>query len=438
MLKFACFCVAIAMAVPAWSQVEPAATGGGFELDDLHMMTPPPVSNDAYPVVVGAETRSNYLDAALTFTGAYVDNLMLGPTSVGDEIYYFVPSVSLDRRTARQGETLHYSPGFTLYQNQSQINGISQDASANYRLHITPYAVIQIGDSFTQNYNLYNQSNPLNGGGPVSGTPGGPNTVLIAPFANAIVNSTSAGLDYQYGKNAMVGGRGLYSFLHYGNDAPGTGLNNANTKGGMAFFSRRIARSEYVGAAYQFSRFTTRPLNTLTESHTLYGFYTHYFTKNFSLSLLGGPERYASSAPGVPKREAWTPAVQGSLGWQTLRAILGASYSHLVSGAPGFGGAFQAHMTGVNGRWVFSRRWSAGMDGQYSSLKSVTPSLDPGGHTISAGADVARQLGERLGLGVGYRHFHQSYGGLTSATFTPDSNRAYISINYEFHRPLGR
>ena len=107
------------------------------------MMTPPPVSGDAYPVVVGAESRANYFDGGLVFTGSYVDNLMLGETTkaISDEIYYFVPSVSLDRRTPRQGETLHYSPGFTLYQNTSQLNGVSQDASADYRFHISPYAV---------------------------------------------------------------------------------------------------------------------------------------------------------------------------------------------------------------------------------------------------------------------------------------------------------
>ncbi len=41
------------------------------------MMTPPPVSGDAYPVVVGVESRSNYLDGGLVFTAAYVDNLCL-------------------------------------------------------------------------------------------------------------------------------------------------------------------------------------------------------------------------------------------------------------------------------------------------------------------------------------------------------------------------
>ena len=439
MLKIACFFLVIATTTPLWSQVQPAANGGGFDLDDIHMMTPPPVSGDAYPVVVGDESRANYFDAGLVFTGSYVDNLMLGETTkaISDEIYYFVPSISLDRRTPRQGETLHYSPGFTLYQNTSQLNGVSQDASGDYRFHISPYAVVEISDKFQQNSNLYNQSNPFVGAG-VSGTPGSPNTVLIAPFANEIVNSSNAGIDYQYGRNAMVGGRGSYDFLHYPGDSQAIGLNNGNTTSAMGFFSRRIGRSEYAGVAYQFSKFSTHPIDTHTVTHNIFGFYTHYFTKSFSFSILGGPEHYAAWDSDLPKREAWTPAVQGSLGWQELRTMLSASYSHVVSGAPGFGGAYHANMASLDGHFLFSRTWSAGAEGHYSLLDSLTPALFTGGHTISVGTDVQHRVMEGLNAAIGYGHFHESYSAVPAASFAPDSNRVYISISYGFHRPLGR
>ena len=42
---------------PLWSQVEPSASGWWVQsLDDSRMMTPPPVSRDAYPVVVGLKS----------------------------------------------------------------------------------------------------------------------------------------------------------------------------------------------------------------------------------------------------------------------------------------------------------------------------------------------------------------------------------------------
>ena len=400
------------------------------------MMTPPPVSTDAYPVVVGVESRANFLDAGLVFTGSYVDNLMEGPIAVSDEIYYFLPSVTFDRRTPRQGESFRYSPGFTLYQKTSQLNGVSQDASGDYRFHFSPYAVIQFSDRFWQNYNTYNQSNPFIAGG-VGGGAG--NTALIVPFANQINNLSTAAINYQYGRNAMIGGSGSYSFLHYTDNTQFTGLNNGKTTQAMAFYSRRIGRAEYLGVVYQFSKFVTNPVNTYTNTHNVFGFYTHYFTKSFSLSVLGGPERYSSSGTGVSKKEAWTPAAQGILGWQTLRTNLGASFAHVVSGAPGLNGAFHAEMAGLTGRVTFRKGWSAGADGEYSLLKSINNSaLYPGGHSISAGVDMNHRMLERAEVAVGYSHVHESYRQVPSAFFAPDSNRVYVSVKYGFSRPIGR
>ena len=102
--------------MPLWSQVELTQAVVDFDLDDSPMMTPPPVTQDAYPVVIGTEMRSNYLSGGLVFTTAYVDNLVGGDSPTSDEMYSVFPTISLDRRTARQSESLNYSPGFNFYQ----------------------------------------------------------------------------------------------------------------------------------------------------------------------------------------------------------------------------------------------------------------------------------------------------------------------------------
>ena len=152
-------------------------------------MTPAPVGGDAYPSGVGSEERSNYLAGGLVFTGAYVDNLMLvnGTSPSSDETYSFLPTIGFDRRTTRQSESLSYSAGFTLYQHTSEFNTVAQSASARYRFRISKYASMVLGDSFQQNNNLYNQSNPFSGGG-VSGMPGQSNGVLISPYQNQLSN----------------------------------------------------------------------------------------------------------------------------------------------------------------------------------------------------------------------------------------------------------
>ena len=440
MLKIVCYCAVLASATSLWSQVEPSATGSlGFALDDTRMMTPPPVSRDAYPVVVGVESHANYFGAGLIFSAAYADNL-IGVEStkpVSDETYSFLPTVSIDRRGPRQGESLNYSAGFNLYQNTSQLNGVSQNGSADYRFHISPYAVVVVSDTFWQNSNLYNQTNPFVAGGVSTGS----NSLTIAPFANQISNFSSAGINYQYGKNAMIGGSGSYSFTHFSSGSQNLNLNDEDSSGAVGFYSRRLAPSQYVGVTYQLEKSVTHPVDTYTLTHTVFGFYTHYFTKSISFSILAGPENYASWSPTVAKQGHWVPAIQGSVGWQTLRTNLTASFTHTVSGAPGLIGAFHANMASLNGRLMFSRMWSIGASADYSLLKSVeaTPSaFAAGGHTITGGVDLEHVISERLSAAAGYQHLHETYAEIPAILAYPDSNRVYFSLNYGFHRPLGR
>ena len=72
-----------AVAAPLWSQVDnpptqPVAaygTGSGTDNSDSRMLTPPPVSGQSYPQTPISQERSNYLQAGVTFTTAYSDNI---------------------------------------------------------------------------------------------------------------------------------------------------------------------------------------------------------------------------------------------------------------------------------------------------------------------------------------------------------------------------
>jgi hypothetical protein len=439
MHRIACLCIFIAAGGPLWCQVQPSGSGGGGGLGDSRMMTPAAVGGNAYPSGVGSEERSNYLAGGLIFTGAYVDNLMVsngsGPTS--DETYSFLPTIGYDRRTARQSESLSYSAGFTLYQHSSELNTVAQSAAASYRFRITKYAVLVLGDSFQQNNNLYNQSNPFNGGG-ISGAPGQAN--VISPFQNQLSNNSSAGIHYQYARNAMIGGSGSYSLQQFSESS--SGLNNEGSAGASGFFSRRFGGSHYLGITYQFSKFVTHPVDTYTLTHIMFAFYTYYFSPSFSFSVLGGPEHYNTWGSGTPSQTAWTPAVQGSFGWQTQRTNVAASYSHTVSGAGGLIGTYHSNVASLSGRHALSRTWNVSANVSYSLFDNVNPTAaavyGTGGKSIFGGASLDHQFKERLNAQIGYGHYYQDYPGVSAASTSPNSNRVNLSIMYQFNRPLGR
>jgi hypothetical protein len=445
MIRIACLCLALTAAMPLWSQVEPSGSGGGLGLDDSQMLTPAPVSENAYPETVGSETRSNFLSGGLVFTGAYVDNLLLGNDNgpISDETYSFVPTISFDRKTPRQDESLSYSSGFTLYQHTSQLNSVAQSATAGYRYHISKYTVLVLGDTFQQNNNLYNQSNPFSGGGGgVSGAPGQSSGFVISPYENQLTNSSNAGINYQYGRNAMIGGSGTYYLQQFSESADVSGLSNQGAAGANGFFSRRFGRSQYVGVRYQFSKFVTHPFDTYSVTNTVFGFYTFYFTRSFSLSILGGPEHYTTWSPATPSQGSWTPAVEASFGWQTPRTNITAAYSHIVAGVGGLIGTYQSDIASMTGRLALSRRWNLGANLNYSLFNNVN--ANPGvaygtpGNSFFGGVYLDRQITERVSAQAGYGYFHEDYPGIPSASTYPNSNRVNISIMYQFNRPLGR
>jgi hypothetical protein len=210
-----------------------------------------------------------------------------------------------------------------------------------------------------------------------------------------------------------------------------------------AFFSRRIGRAQYVGLTYKFDKTITEPIRTYTQTQTVFGFYTVYFTRSFSLSVMGGPEHYTAWSPTTVKTGSWTPGVEGSFGWQTKRGNVATSFSHVVSGAGGLIGTYHADTAELTGRLLLSPRWSAGANMEYALLRNVltgpvAEGFAGGGHTLSGGLYLERRITEHLEAQAGYGRFHQSYGGIPSSRAFPDSNRAYLSVIYQFNRPIGR
>jgi hypothetical protein len=176
-------------------------------------------------------------------------------------------------------------------------------------------------------------------------------------------------------------------------------------------------------------------------THSVFGFYTHYFTKSFSASVLAGPEQYTAWSPGVSKQQSWSPAAQGSIGWQDLRWNLTASFSHIISGANGLIGAQRTNLASLSGQFAVSKTWTVGADGEYATVSDVAPAVfegTPSGHTLMGSAFLQHRIAERLNVDAGYGLFHESYGGNLAIPSSPSSNRVYFSVSYGFLRPLGR
>jgi hypothetical protein len=183
-----------------------------------------------------------------------------------------------------------------------------------------------------------------------------------------------------------------------------------------------------------------------------------YPTKRFSISVFGGPQ-YADSGPqlsacpiyGVstcpvtvpaptPVSRSWNPAAGGSLSWQGHLSSLAISYAHLISSGGGLIGAVTMDNVSVSIRQQLRRTLNATVAGGYAEndILAAAPLTSSNGHTVSGTASLQQLFGQHLNVQVGYTRLHQNYSTVAVLAATPDTNREFVSISYQFSRPLGR
>ena len=453
---------------PVWSQDEPrtvpatAATGPVSDVpstdDTGRMLTPPPVNGQSYPAVPTSEERSNYLRGGVAFTGAYTDNAV-GPVNgqpVSDVSYSVAPFIALDEATPRLHLALTYAPGFTFYQRETSLNEADQNASIDLEYRLSPHVTFSARDGFQKSSNVFNQPD-LASAAAVTGSTEAANFSVIAPIADRLSNSGDAGITYQFAANSMVGASGTFTNLHYPNQAEVPGLVDSGSQSGSAFYSLRIARRHYIGAVYQYQRLLSYPVPGTNETQTnaVLVFYTVYLRPRFSISFFGGPQyadigtqwppttctNIVGTCP-TPGSRSWNPAAGGSLGWQGHLSSVAVSYVHLISSGSGLIGAVRMDNASASLRQQLTRRLSASVGGGYTQ-NDVLAAPPPGqvvsynGHTILGTAGLQQQFGQHLNLQLGYTRLHQDYTSV-AVLATPNTNREFVSISYQFAKALGR
>jgi hypothetical protein len=367
---------------------------------------------------------------------------------VSDVSHSVAPFIALDETTPRLHMVMTYAPGFTFYQKTSARNETDQNASINLQYRLSPHVTFSARDGFQKSSNIFNQPD-LGSAAGVSGGTQGPNFSVIAPIADLLSNSGNAGITWQVAANGMVGGSATFTNLHYPTPSQVPGLFDSSSQGGSVFYSLRVSKMHYIGATYQYQRLIANPTNgqSETQTHAILFFYTLYATAGFSMSFFGGPQYSDTLQPPVPplqsqlpEARAWNPAAGGSLSWQGRMTNVALSYSYIISGGGGLMGAVQMNSASASIKQQLTRRLSGSVAGGYTQNNVLASSL-PGtsnGHSVSGTASLQQQFGQHINLQLGYNRIHQNYSSVAVLAATPNTNREFVSISYQFSRPLGR
>ncbi len=418
------------------------------------MVTPPPVSGQSYPVAPVSQERSNYLRGGVTFLTAYSDNV-LGTTGstgapVSDVSYSVWPTIALDETTTRLHWTLNYAPGFTFYQRTSSRNEADQNASINFQYRLSPHVTFSATDGFQKSSNVFNQPD-LASAGAVSGGAPGSGPLVIAPIADQLQNIGNVDITYQFARNEMIGAGGTFTNLHYPDPTQVPGLFDSESQGGSAFYAYRVSKANYLGVSYEYERLLSFPApnQNETQTHAILGFYTLSPSKRFSISMFGGPQ-YLEIGPQfsvggttpVPGSNSWKPAGGASISWQGQVTSVAVGYSHMVSSGGGLIGAAQSDYASASFRQQVTRSLGGSLSGGYSNSTIIgglpqTIAGSTNGHSVSGTAALQQQFGQHLNMQLGYTRLHQNYN-VAAISAAPDTNREFVSVSYQFSRPLGR
>ena len=450
-----CIGLLLLPAATLWSQVDntpaaPVPALVGPESTSDQMLTPPPVSGQSFPTSSTSEERSNYLRGGMAFTSAYTDNALgsVNGHPVSDVSYSVAPFIALDETTPRLHVVSTYAPGFTFYQRESSLNETDQNASINFQYRLSPHVTLSARDGFQKSSNVFNQPD-LASAGAVSGGTQEANFSVIAPIADRLSNTGNVGITSQFAANGMVGASGTFTNLHYPDQAEVPGLFDSSSQAGSVFYSLRISKMHYIGVTYEYQRLLSYPTEgqNETQTHAILFFYTLYATSRFSVSFFGGPQYSDTVQPPlpslpvqVPAARAWTPAAGASLSWQARLTNIAVSYSHIVSGGGGLIGAVHMDSASASVRQQMTRSLSGSLAGGYVQ-NDVLASVLAGninGHTVSGTASLQQEFGQHINLQLGYTRLHQDYSSVAVLAATPNTNREFVSISYQFSRPLGR
>jgi len=435
-------------AVPALVGVDNSAAAAETynpDTSDDRMMTPPPVSGQTYPVASGSQERSNYLNAGLSFTSAYTDNVLGGASAhpLSDITYSVAPFVTLDETTTRMRLVLGYAPGFTFYQKTDSRNEADHNASIEFDYRLSPHVTFSAHDGFQKSSNVFSQPAALQDG-TVSGAVQVPNFSVISPAADRLSNLGNVGVNYQFALNDMIGASGTFSNLHYPDQTQAAGLADSSSQAGLAFYAHRVGRQQYVGVTYSFQRLLSYPTigRNETQTHAALLFYTFApSSSKLSISFFGGPQYSDTTLPaGLMALKSWTGSGGTSVGWQAKLTSFAVSYSHIISSGGGLGGAVNQDSGALSVGQQLTKTLRALVSGGYAQ-NNIIGSAQLGvsnGHSISGSASLEQMIGQHFAVNLGYSRVHQSYSGIRAISSNPDTNRESISISYQFSRPLGR
>jgi hypothetical protein len=127
-------------------------------------------------------------------------------------------------------------------------------------------------------------------------------------------------------------------------------------------------------------------------------------------------------------------------GWQDVRTSVSAGYSRSISDGGGVLGAVRLQNVHGSFRRELVPGWAATVTASHGTNQSITAASQSSASSInltSTGVSLERNVGKSIGLRLGYSHDFQEQFGSPAQTFNASKNRFFVTLSYQWAKPLG-
>ena len=430
---------------------EPAADSGDNE--DVRVAVPSIVSIDGTPLVFLSDMeRANYLSGGIGVGSSYDDNMFnQSHHTVGGYAITAQPHIALDFSTTRLQLKTQYSAGLTVNQRLSSQNQGAHGLAADFNYRLTPHVTVSLHDNFAITTGFFDQAQS-DSGIPSNGFLQQSNGFVVTPVAKSTGNNGSAQLSYQFGAGSMVGVTAGSYISRY--EDSGAGLLDTTGENFSGFYTHRISPRNWVGVRYGFQRLSFDPVGERSTTQSILYFHTIYLKKNVALSFFAGPEHTTLDGHSIStvvmlpyvlmisiptENGMWTGSAGTSFSWQGQRTAVQAQFVRRVTDGGGLQGTVT--LNGLSGgiSRQLTPKTTLNVGASYAAMDPLSSNASIYQVTNSASArfGVERRFGEHVGMMFGYgREWQQSASPIAPAQI--NHNRGWITLSYDFSRPLGR
>jgi hypothetical protein len=390
----------------------------------------------------GEQERSNYLRAGINAGATYDDNASLVSTgAVSNTTFSIFPSIALEQTFPRMRWNLGYGAGFTVNQRLSNRNQGSHDLSFDSQFRLSPHVSLRFAEDFALTSGFFDAGNSNLAGN------GGPNATVLTPLSKQRSSSTVAEADYHFALRDIAGVSGSFYNLHYSDVTVGTLFTDTQNATASAFWLHAFGRN-WLGGSYRFQHLTFNPGSGVTDVHSFLIIDTITLPARFTLSGFAGTDhsdnRGLAPGAGVTSNFSnWSPSFGVDASWQRDRTSAAVGFSRRVSDGSGLLGAVR--LQDIHGalRQELFPGWALNLSTSYGNNKSLTVPATGSASSVdfvSLQASVARNLGKKLDLHVGYAHEFQDQSGTIDPAFLGGAhrNRVFVTLGYQWAKPLGR